>query len=116
MARMSSPHQRLAEGLPERHPPGKNSFQSEAKALKSWIDALPMANPSAAARLLFNALRELNQLRVDPTTRLAAMESLRGPVSQIAETVDRQILGSSFPLPPQKQQLGAIAQDFQKEL
>jgi hypothetical protein len=113
---MSSPHQRLAEGLPERHPPGKNSFQAEAKALKSWIDALPMANPSAAARLLFNALREMNQLRIDPMTRLAAMEALRGPVTQIAETVDRQILGSSFPLPPQKQQLGAIAQDFQKEL
>src|SRR6185295_16045060 len=76
---MSSSHQRLAEGLPERHPAGKNSFQAEAKALKSWIDALPMANPSAADRLLFNALRELNQLRVDPATRLAAMESLRGP-------------------------------------
>lgn len=113
---MSSPFQGLAEGLPERHTPGKNSFQTEAKALKGWIDALPMANPSAAARLLFNALRELNQLKVEPLARLAAMEALRGPVHQIADTVDRQILGSSFPLPPQKQQLGAIAQDFQKEL
>ena len=113
---MSSLYERLADGLPERHPPGRNSFQTEPKALKAWLDALPMANPSAAARLLFNALREVNQLKVDALARLYAMECLRAPVMQIAEAVDRQILGSSFPLPPQKQQLGTIAQDFQREL
>jgi hypothetical protein len=45
---MSSLYERLADGLPERHPPGRNSFQTEPKALKAWLDALPMANPSAA--------------------------------------------------------------------
>src|SRR5687768_714598 len=113
---MSEFARRLAQSLPERHAPERGSFQSEPKALKAWIDALPLANASATARLLFQGLRDLNHLRVDPAQRLAALEALRGPVAQIAETVDRQIIGSTFPLPPQKQQLGGIAQDFQREL
>ena len=106
----------LGEGLPERRNPGKDSFQAEPRALRQWISALPLANASATARLLYQALRELNQLRVDPLVRLQALEALRSPVGQIAETVDRQIIGSSFPLPAPKQQLGGIAQEFQHEL
>jgi hypothetical protein len=109
-------HRKLGEGLPERRPPTKDSFQTEPRALKMWIEALPLANASATARLLFQALREINGLRIDPALRVAALEALRRPVAQIAEAIDRQIIGSSFPLPPQKQQLGSVAQDFQREL
>ena len=35
---MSSIFQRLGRALPERHAPGKNSFATEAKALRDWID------------------------------------------------------------------------------
>lgn len=113
---MNAAIERLMSALPQRHVPGKDAFASEPRALKAWIDALPLANASATARLLYQGLRDLNALKIDPLQRLNALEALRGPVSQIAETVDRQIIGSSFPLPPQKQQLGGIAQDFQREL
>lgn len=112
---MNPLHRRLADGLPERHAPGRNGFSTEPKALRQWIEALPLANASSTARLLYQALREMNQQRIDPLQRLAALEALRAPVQQIADVVDRQILGSTFPLPPQKQQLGAVAQDFQRE-
>lgn len=47
----------LGEGLPERRNPGKDSFQAEPRALKQWVAALPLANASATARLLYQALR-----------------------------------------------------------
>lgn len=106
----------LKSGLGERQQPGFNSFKTDPKAVRAWADALPLANASATARLLYNALRETNGLRIDPLQRINLLETLRMPVQQVADTVDRQIVGSSFPLPPQKRQLGDIAQDFQREL
>jgi cyclic-di-GMP-binding protein len=113
---MSALFQRLVRDLPERHAPGKNSFATDGKPLRSWISHLPLANPGATARLLIGGLREMNQLRIDPLQRLDALEMLRRPVDQIVATLDKQILGDSFPLPPQKQQLGQLAQEFEREL
>jgi hypothetical protein len=109
-------YRRLGEGLPERRPPPRDAFQVDPKALKRWVDALPLANASVAARMLFQALRELNSMALDPVARLSALEALRAPVAQLADAIDRQIVGASFPLPPQKAQLGATARDFQRQM
>ena len=109
-------YRRLGEGLPERRAPPRDAFQVDPKALKRWIDALPLANASVAARMLFQALRELNHMTLDPVGRLTALEALRVPLAQLAEAIDRQIVGASFPLPPQKAQLGATARDFQRQM
>jgi cyclic-di-GMP-binding protein len=113
---MSALFQRLVAGLPERHAPGRNSFATDPKSLRSWTSHLPLANPGATARLLIGALREMNQLRLDPLQRLDALESLRPPIDQIIVTLNKQILADSFPLPPQKKQLGQLAQEFENEL
>jgi cyclic-di-GMP-binding protein len=113
---MSALFQRLVRGLPERHAPAKNSFATDGKSLRDWISHLPLANPGATARLLIGALREMNQLRLDAIQRCDALELLRPPVEQVIATLDKQVLGDSFPLPPQKQQLGQLAQDFENEL
>ena len=113
---MSALFERLANGLPERHVPRRNSFASDAKSLRKWLAQLPLANPGATARLLISALRETNQLRIDPQQRIDALEILRQPVGNIVAVLVKQVLGDSFPLPPQKQQLGQLAQDFEHEL
>lgn len=113
---MSTLFQRLANGLPERHVPRRNSFASDAKSLRQWLAQLPLANPGATARLLIGAVREMNQLRIDAQQRVDALEMLRGPIDNIVATLGKQVYGDSFPLPPQKQQLGQLAQDFEHEL
>lgn len=113
---MGTLFERLASGLPERHVPRRNSFASDAKSLRQWLAQLPLANPGATARLLISALRETNQLRIDPQQRIDALEMLREPIGNIVAVLGRQVLGDSFPLPPQKQQLGQLAQDFEHEL
>jgi len=113
---MSGLFQRLVQGFPERHAPTKNSFATDTKSLRDWIAHLPLANPGATARLLISALREMNQLRVDAAQRLDGFEMLRPQVEQIVANLSKQVVGDSFPLPPQKQQLGQLAQDFEHEL
>ncbi|MBS0569643.1 MAG: hypothetical protein JSS28_03465 [Proteobacteria bacterium] len=113
---MSALFERLAGGLPERHVPRRNSFASDAKSLRQWLAQLPLANPGATARLLISALREMNQLRIDAQQRIDALEMLREPIDNIVAVLDKQVLGDSFPLPSQKQQLGQLAQDFEHEL
>jgi hypothetical protein len=113
---MSAIFQRLGQALPERHAPGKSSFATESRALREWIEHLPLANPNATARLLMNALHEMNQLRLDPAARFAALEALRGPTSQVVASLDRMINADSFPLPAAKLQLGQQISDFDREL
>lgn len=113
---MSGLFQRLVSDLPERYAPTKTSFACDGKSLRGWLTQLPLANPGATARLLIGALREMNQLRVDPQQRLDALEMLRAPVDQIVATLSRQVLGDRFPLPAQKLKLGQLAQDFEHEM
>jgi hypothetical protein len=113
---MSALFQRLVHGLPERHVPAKNSFATDAKSLRHWIAQLPLANPGATARLLIGALREMNQLRIDASQRLDALELLRPEVDRIVSTLGKQVIADSFPLPAPKQKLGQLAQDFEYEL
>jgi hypothetical protein len=113
---MSALFQRLVHGLPDRHAPAKTSFATDAKSLRHWIAQLPLANPGATARLLIGAVREMNQLRIDPQQRLDAMEQLRPQIDRIVATLGKQVIADSFPLPPQKQKLGELAQNFEHEV
>ena len=113
---MSELHRRLLRDLPDRRAARSGDFNSDPRAVRSWVAALPLANFSATARMLVEALRAMNQLRIPPAERLEALEILRAPVAQLAAIVDKQIVGASFPLPPQRAELGTLAQEFQNEL
>ncbi|MEZ5462302.1 hypothetical protein [Dokdonella sp.] len=113
---MSEYHRRLLRDLPERRAPKAGDFNTEARAVRHWVAALPLANFSATARMLVDGLQAMNRLRTAPAERLEALEILRVPVTQLAGLVDKQIVGASFPLPPQRAELGILAQEFQSEL
>lgn len=113
---MTDRYRRLLRGTPERHAPTAGAFATEARALRSWVAALPLANFNATTKLLLDGLRQINRMKVDAVQRLDALEILRHPVAQLAALTDKQIVGASFPLPPQKVELGAIALEFQSEL
>lgn len=98
-------------------PAGTGSgFVHDARTMRAWIDQLPMANFAVATRRLLDGLQALNRSASDGFRRLDALELLRAPVSQLAASTDKQIVGASFPLPAQKCELGALALGFQAEL
>lgn len=107
---------RLVRDWPERHPPQRDDFATDAKAVRNWLNHLPLANPAATSRQLLDALMVINRMRIDAQQRLDAIELLRGPALQVVGAVDRQILLETFPLAPARQQQARMAQDFEREL
>lgn len=113
---MSDLFQRLTQGFPERASPTRASIPTDARGIQQWVAALPLANALSASRVLMQGLKEVNQLRVDAALRLNALEALRSPTAQLVAQSDRQVIGSSFPLPQSKQQLGLQSREFHDEL
>ena len=113
---MSEAYRRLISNLPERQPQQAGALASDPRALRAWIDVLPMASFATAAQRVLDGLRDLNRQRLDGLRRLTALEILRMPVVQLALATDKQIVGARFPLPPQKAELGELALGFQSEL
>lgn len=113
---MSEAYLRLGAALPPRKTPGTDAFRTEPRALRAWLDGLPLANVGAATAGVLHGLRRLNSQRVEAMPRLDALEALRPTVLQLAAAVDQQIVGASFPLPEAKAELGEFALAFQHEL
>ncbi|WP_313913266.1 hypothetical protein [Tahibacter sp.] len=107
---------RLSHDWPERHPPFRDDFATDARAIRNWLNHLPLANPAATSRQLLDALMVMNRMRIDAQQRLDALELLRGPVLQVIGSIERQILLETFPLPPAKLQQARTAQDFEREI
>ncbi len=113
---MSSLFKRLAENFPDRQTPVRGSLHADPKGLNDWVNALPLANGLAAARSLLQTLRDMNAVKMDGMQRLAGLELLRSPIAQMVAQADRQVVGSSFPLPQSKQQLGLQSRDFHEAM
>jgi hypothetical protein len=107
---------RLSRDWPERHPPFRDDFATDVKAIRNWLNHLPLANPAATSRQLLDALMVMNRMRIEAQQRLDALELLRGPVLQVIGSIERQILLETFPLPPAKLQQARTAQDFEREI
>ncbi len=112
---MSDPYRQLNANLPQRDA-GAAAFASDPGALGAWVDALPLANASVAAVRMCEGLRALNAKVLDGSRRLHALERLRAAAKGLAQGFERQITGSSFPLPAQKIDFGELALSLHGEL
>ena len=113
---MNDAYRRLRSLQPPREAAPAVSFASDARSIRQWIDALPMANFRVATGRMIEAMQALARQRLDGAQRLEALEALRGSAMQLAAATSKQIIGSSFPLPPQKAELGDLALQFQHAL
>ena len=113
---MNELYRQLMRAIPHRHSPDESLPGSVPRTLRSWIDALPLANFGATSSQLLDRLRSMNKVRVEPLQRLEMLELLRVSVGQCISTADAQILGSTFPLTPQKAELATLTELFEFEL
>ena len=114
--RMNEAYQRLREDLPARGAPDGIAFPTDPKRVKAWVDALPRANQLATLRQLAEALESMKGLRLEGPVRLLAIETLRPSVLEGMALLDKQLQGSTFPLPPAKAQTAEQLQAFEREL
>lgn len=93
-----------------RQSAGASTLAQPAR-LADWLDQLPLANAEVSQRQLHKALGDLGEMRLEPAQRLASLEQMRAPVATVNAAIERQILGMSFPLPPAKARVAALARD-----
>lgn len=84
--------------------------------VEEWIAALPMADTGASARLVFHALRDLNQATLNDRQRFQILELLREPVLYIAGALQKHYLHQEFPLAPRQQKISGLERELQASM
>lgn len=112
---MNEAYRKLGDGLPERRG-GSGEFPTDAKRVRSWIDALPRANQALTHRKIAEALESMRDSRLDGTQRLAVLELLRPVVLESSQALEQQALGATIPLPPPKARAMEMLQGFERDL
>jgi len=84
--------------------------------LSEWIEQLPMGNLGESSRQLYHAVIELNQLVVDPDTRIKLIEILRPPIQQICKWLTKHYLNQPVVLPPKAHKVSRLAMALDSHL
>lgn len=101
---------RIGLHLPEQSKLGPDSFDTHPRSMEKWVATLPMANLSEMARRVYGALYEVNRLQVSSSERRNFLDSLRPAIHHICQSLKKQFLGLSFPLPPKARKTAALRQ------
>ncbi len=83
---------------------------------KSWIQDLPKANIGETARLLYQALIELNDFKTDAENRVQLLELLRPEVLFINSQLEKHFLNNSVMLDERPQKVANLCQALQNHL
>jgi hypothetical protein len=105
--RLSVPPKRLAQ---------LSFCQTNLEGLDDWLAELPMANVDEAAKRLYRAIGELNQLEFGFEDRYAALEALRAPIHFTCVALARRFLNQPSLLNGAVRQLAQQCQVLQNQL
>ena len=112
---MNDSYARLIEDLPARASPERGQIAG-ARAMREFVEHLPMANPAQAARDVGAVLDAMPATRWPVGERIDALEALRAPVATLCEGIEQQLGVESHPLPPAKEQLVETVWAFHRGL
>jgi hypothetical protein len=112
---MNDSYSRLIEDLPARVAPERGQV-ANARAMRDFVEHLPLANPAQAARDVAAMLDSMEATRWPVGERIEALEALRAPVSGLCEGIEQQLGVESHPLPPAKEKLVETACAFHRGL
>lgn len=89
---------------------------ASARGMSTWLAALPKANLGETARLLYQALIELNQLRLPSETRLQLLELLRPDVHFVCKHLEKHYLNQPIVLGERPRKVAGLCQALQNHL
>ena len=90
--------------------------EANPRDLKRWIATLPKANLGETARLLYQALGELNQLLTPSDNRLQLLELLRPEVYFVCKHLERHFLNQAIVLDERSRKVANLCQALQNHL
>jgi len=83
---------------------------------EGWAKKLPMANVGVAAKMLFQATRELNATAISATSRYKMLEIIRSQTYVICESLGKRFLKQSVMLTDNDMKIVSLAQTLQNQL
>ncbi len=83
---------------------------------EKWAKNLPMANVGAAAKMLFQATREIKITQLKPNVRYKMLEIIRSQVYGICELLSKRFLQQSVMLTDNDLKIVTLAQTLQNQL
>ncbi|MEH6358271.1 MAG: hypothetical protein V7745_04740 [Pseudomonadales bacterium] len=113
---MSSNEKQVPFSIPEQTLRTLSFCEPTPRHLSEWIDQLPMGNLGESSRQLYHAMIELNQLIVDPETRLKLIEILRTPIQQVCENLTKHYLNQPVVLPVKARKVSRLAMALDNHL
>ena len=105
--RLKVPHQDLDRG---------SFFETTEDSASSWVDGLPMANIGSTTRQLYQALTELNRIRMLPNKRMPLLELLRTPICYVTRQLTRHYLNQPAVLSEQARKVADLAHALHLQL
>ncbi|HEY3698205.1 MAG TPA: hypothetical protein VGK97_02665 [Spongiibacteraceae bacterium] len=102
--------------LPPQDLDAPSLFTPDREAVKDWLAGLPKTNLGQSTRALFNAVTELNRVRLLPAARLQLLDSLRPAVHGATQSLRRHYLNQPVQLPEQAQKVARLAHVLHEQL
>jgi hypothetical protein len=90
--------------------------QANVEGITNWAKSLPMANTGEAARQLYQAIRELNQLHAEPLLRFKLLEVMRPYIYSIGTLLAKHFLQTSVSLNERQLKIANLSQSLQTHL
>lgn len=102
--------------LPTQELDAPTLFAPNSNALTAWLEQLPKANLGQTTRTLYNAVTELNHVRLNPALRLQLLEVLRPMVHFASNGLNRHYLNQPIQLPEQPLKVAQLAHALHTQL
>lgn len=102
--------------IAERNKPDQGSFDYRSAHVEKWVQTLPVGNIGETARLVYDALYEVNRLDISWKERHRFLELLREPVHYVQNSLVRRFTGMPFPLPEKARRISLLARTLYDEM
>ncbi|MEE8056856.1 MAG: hypothetical protein V3T17_03325 [Pseudomonadales bacterium] len=102
--------------VPHQELESSSFFDCEGDAVAKWVAALPMANLGQTTRQLYQALAELNQVRMLPSKRMTLLEKLRAPIYYVTKGLAKHYLNQAIVLAEQPRKVAKLAHTLHLQL
>ncbi|HEY9036949.1 MAG TPA: hypothetical protein VIM96_09590 [Pseudomonadales bacterium] len=106
----------IALRIPKQDRDALSFCKPTAAAFSDWISHLPTANLGETARLLYQAITEMNRTQLSPDVRLALLELLRPRIYHSCKGLAKHFLNQPIVLPARARNVAQLAQVLQNEL
>lgn len=95
--------------IPDQDLSGLSFCDNDVEAVEQWIKTLPMANLGSVSRSLYQALGEINRVKISPQDRFEILEAIRGTVKFVYDGLKKHYLNQPVILPEQPKKVAQLS-------